>query len=151
MKSKIVPLLVGLMLSTIMFGQKAESPLKIILKLDDFPAHLETSTKVLDYLFEKDIKAGLGVIAANLNDSSTNILRHYINRKSKGKTNLFEIWHHGLYHEKFPDFTYEEQKARFEKGDSIDWVFRCMLSVHQEIARIVILRELFQRIQTIMC
>ena len=119
MKSKIVPLLVGLMLSTIMFGQKAESPLKIILKLDDFPAHLETSTKVLDYLFEKDIKAGLGVIAANLNDSSTNILRHYLNLKSKDKTNLFEIWHHGLYHEKFPDFTYEEQKARFEKGDSI--------------------------------
>lgn len=109
----------GLMISSLTFGQKVQSPLKIILKLDDFPEHIEIFKQVLDYLSERDIKAGLGVIAGKLDDSSTNFLRSYLKIKSNDKTNLFEIWHHGLYHEKFPDFTYEEQKARFEKGDSI--------------------------------
>jgi len=71
------------------------------------------------YLCEKNVKDGLGVIAANLNDSSTAILRPYLKKKAKDKTALFEFWHHGLYHEKFPTLTYEEQKARFEKADYI--------------------------------
>lgn len=114
--------LIALCFCVSLAAQTTQQPVKIILKLDDFPSHpvkCNINKEVMDFLVEKNVKASFGLIAGFLNDSSSAILRPYLKLKAKDKTALFEFWHHGLLHEKFPELTPAEQKKRFEKADSL--------------------------------
>jgi len=56
MRRKLLSLLGCFILSTFLFGLKAESPVKVFLKLDDYPAHpvkCNITTDVLDYIYAK--------------------------------------------------------------------------------------------------
>jgi peptidoglycan/xylan/chitin deacetylase (PgdA/CDA1 family) len=99
----------------------AEAAPKIILKLDDLfvkdgvCAFLPT----MDYLVNKQLKAGLGIIAGRNDSTALKILMPYLQATNSSGEKLIEIWHHGLDHSKteFKDSTYEYQKQHFEQAD----------------------------------
>ena len=96
---------------------------KIILKLDDIgvkQGKLQCSL-TLDYLVQKKLKAGLGIIAGRNDSTVLATLSPYLKATNLKGEKLIEIWHHGLDHSKteFKDSTYEFQKAHFEQADKL--------------------------------
>jgi len=96
---------------------------KIILKLDDFQASKGNCPclPTMDYLIQKQIKAGFGAVAGKFDSTASGILNPYLNATNKKGEKLFEIWHHGLDHKR-PEFagtSYEYQKAHFEQADQL--------------------------------
>lgn len=96
---------------------------KIILKLDDIGVKKSVlqCRPTLEYIVQKNLKAGLGIIAGR-NDSTTfATLKPYLSATNSKGEKLFEVWHHGLDHSKteFKDSTYEFQKAHFEQADKL--------------------------------
>jgi len=92
----------------------------IILKLDDLKAPNNTCSSIpaLDYLKEKQIKAGFGAIANTFDATSLTTLAPYLNATNGKGEKLFEIWHHGLDHVS-PEFlgtTYAYQKSHFDQA-----------------------------------
>ena len=73
---------------------------KIILKLDDLGSHNNTSTAqpVLDVLLQRQIKAGIGVIAKTLDSTAMTAYGKYLSATNAKGEKLFEIWNHGLDH-----------------------------------------------------
>ncbi|NNU33856.1 hypothetical protein HK413_06310 [Mucilaginibacter sp. S1162] len=73
---------------------------RIIIKLDDPGSRngRSSAAPVIDILVQRKIKAGLGVIAAQL-DSTAGIAydKYLITTNDKGEK-LFEIWNHGFDH-----------------------------------------------------
>jgi peptidoglycan/xylan/chitin deacetylase (PgdA/CDA1 family) len=109
---------VGLFFSAFSFSAP-----KIILKLDDLSVKKGICEFVptLDYLIQRQIKAGLGIIASRNDSTALQTLMPYINAKNTKGDNLFEIWHHGLDHVR-PEFLgtgFEYQKSHFEEADQI--------------------------------
>ncbi len=95
-------------------------PLRIILKLDDLKALNGTCAfkPILDYLIEKQVKAGLGAIADYFDNTSIATLSAYINATNGSGDKIFEVWHHGLNHvdPEFKGTTYDYQKAHFDQA-----------------------------------
>lgn len=94
---------------------------KIILKLDDLSTEngICRCIPTFDFLINKQIKAGFGVIANRFDNTAINTLKPYLNAKNEKGEPLFEIWNHGWDHVK-PEFsgtTYEYQKSHFEEAD----------------------------------
>jgi peptidoglycan/xylan/chitin deacetylase (PgdA/CDA1 family) len=118
---KVLFLLIGILFFTAGYGQ-SNKPVKVIIKLDDFPASYKnqsTSKEVLDFLCENDVRVGIGVIASHLDKKSVEFLKPYITKKDKSGKPMFEIWHHGMYHKPFANAPYEDQKERFNMADSV--------------------------------
>lgn len=117
MKTK--PILItclGLMLSAFSFAAP-----KIILKLDDLSVKNGVCgfAPTMDYLVQKQLKAGLGIIADRNDRTALKTLKPYLRATNLKGEKLIEIWHHGLDHSKteFKDSTYEDQKLHFELAD----------------------------------
>jgi peptidoglycan/xylan/chitin deacetylase (PgdA/CDA1 family) len=114
--------IIAVCLSIIISNSPFASP-KIILKLDDLSVKKGICEFVptLDYLLQRQIKAGLGIIASRNDSTALQTLMPYLNVKNSKGENLFEIWHHGLDHVK-PEFlgtSYEYQKSHFEEADKL--------------------------------
>lgn len=96
---------------------------KVVLKLDDIAVKkgVLQCTPVLDFLVEKKIKAGLGIVAGKNDSTALATLLPYLKATNAKGEKLIEIWHHGLDHRKseFRDSTYEFQKAHFEQADKL--------------------------------
>ena len=94
---------------------------KIILKLDDISVKngVCQCSSVMDYLVQKQLKAGFGIIS-NKNDYTVlSTLNPYLKAINSRNEPLFEIWHHGFDHIK-PEFQgtgYDYQKSHFEEAD----------------------------------
>lgn len=96
---------------------------KIILKLDDLQAKNATcpSIPTMDYLVDKQVKAGFGAVAIKFDSTALKVLTPYLNAKNRKGEKLFEIWNHGLDHVK-PEFsgtTYEYQKSHFKQANQL--------------------------------
>ena len=96
---------------------------KIILKLDDLSVKQSICQFIptMNYLVQKQIKAGLGVIANRLDSTALKTLNSYMNATNSKGEKLFEIWHHGLDHVR-PEFKgtgYGYQKSHFEQSDKM--------------------------------
>jgi len=95
--------------------------LKAILKLDDLSSlNGGNSFKIAtDYLAEKKIKSGLGIIGNRIDNKSKNTLMSLINMQDAESNDVFEIWHHGYDHviPEFKDHDYQYQKLHLSKGD----------------------------------
>lgn len=96
---------------------------KIILKLDDIGVKrgILQCSPALDYLVQKKLKAGLGIIAGRNDSTVLATLNPYLTATNSKGEKLFEVWHHGLDHSKseFRDSTYTFQKAHFEQADKL--------------------------------
>lgn len=114
--TRSILLLIGLTI-----GQHSFSAPKIILKLDDLFASKGVCpcAKTFDLLIQKQVKAGFGIIAGRLDDTSRETLKPYMEAVNSTGEKLFEIWHHGLDHvnPEFKGTPYEYQKAHFEDAD----------------------------------
>jgi peptidoglycan/xylan/chitin deacetylase (PgdA/CDA1 family) len=97
------------------------TPLKIILKLDDFYSNAgnSTSTPTLDYLVSKKIKAGLGFVSSRNDETALSIYSSYLNQTNANGEKLFEIWNHGYDHinPEFDGTTYAYQKKHFDDAN----------------------------------
>ncbi len=91
---------------------------KIILKLDDFSVKNGNcpAAPVLDYLVQKQVKAGIGFIAQRCDATAISTMAGYLNATNGTGQPLFEVWHHGLDHIKpeFKDTDYDYQKTHFD-------------------------------------
>lgn len=119
MRTKIIPAIyLALMLSAFSFATP-----KIILKLDDLSVKngVCAFAPTMDYLVQKQLKAGLGIIAGRNDSSALKTLSPYLQASNHKGEKLFEIWHHGLDHSKteFKDSTYAYQKLHFEQADKM--------------------------------
>jgi peptidoglycan/xylan/chitin deacetylase (PgdA/CDA1 family) len=72
----------------------------IIIKLDDLGSRNSHSTaeSVIDLLVQRKIKAGLGVIAAQLDSTAGTAYGKYLAATNDKGEKLFEIWNHGFNH-----------------------------------------------------
>ncbi len=115
---KITTICLALMLSAFSFAGP-----KIILKLDDLSVKngVCAFAPAMDYLVQKQLKAGLGIIAGRNDSSALKTLRPYLQATNPKGEKLIEIWHHGLDHSKteFKDSTYAYQKLHFEQADKM--------------------------------
>ena len=105
------------------FSQVTFSQPKIILKLDDLSVknNVCQCAPVLDYLVQKKLKAGLGIIAIRNDDTVLKTLLPYLKATNSKSEPLFEIWHHGLDHIR-PEFQgtgYDYQKSHFDEADRL--------------------------------
>ncbi|MDY0083602.1 MAG: T9SS type A sorting domain-containing protein [Ignavibacteriaceae bacterium] len=100
-----------------------KSKLKIILKLDDLQSKGGTcaAIPVLDFLKNKQVKAGFGAIAIKFDAGATPILKPYFEIKDDKGNQLFELWNHGLEHvtDEFSGTDYAYQKSHFDQGTQI--------------------------------
>jgi peptidoglycan/xylan/chitin deacetylase (PgdA/CDA1 family) len=109
---------------------RAKPPI-IVLKLDDLKQHYGGNVhprwqKVADYLREKKVKAGFGVICETLEKADPKYVEWI---KSRQQTGEIEFWFHGFDHkvhevggQKYNEFnmrSYEEQKERLEKSQKL--------------------------------
>lgn len=105
------------------FTPVVTKPIRIILKLDDLQAKNSScpSTAVMDYLIQKQVKAGIGAIANNFDNTALSVLSPYLNATNSTGDKLFEVWHHGLDHidPEFKGTTYAYQKAHFDQATQI--------------------------------
>jgi peptidoglycan/xylan/chitin deacetylase (PgdA/CDA1 family) len=96
---------------------------KIILKLDDLRATNESdkSARTLDFLVQRNVKAGFGVIANSLESNTFKNLLPYIKATNASGESLFEIWNHGYDHAcpEFSNRTYDYQETHFEQADQL--------------------------------
>jgi len=96
---------------------------KIILKLDDLQSKGGTcaAIPVLDFLMNKQIKAGFGAIAIKFDAAALNVLKSYIDAKNIDGDQLFEVWNHGLEHvtDEYSGTTYEYQKLHFDQATQL--------------------------------
>ncbi len=101
---------------------------KIILKLDDISIEKNkcSSSYVMDYLIQKNIKASFGVVANLIDSTAKNTMANYLDKTDNYGNKLFEIWNHGLDHKKhndnLPEFSgtgYDYQKQHFEQATNI--------------------------------
>lgn len=103
-----------------------EAAPKIILKLDDLSVKngVCAFTPTMDYLVQKQLKAGLGIIAGRNDRTALKTLRPYLQATNPKGEKLIEIWHHGLDHSKteFKDSTYEVQKLHFLISEGCEFV-----------------------------
>jgi peptidoglycan/xylan/chitin deacetylase (PgdA/CDA1 family) len=119
MKSTVFVLfLLGFLMCESSFGQP-----KIILKLDDMQAkHNQCpSIPVMEYLIQKQIKAGFGAIADRFDSTAYSVLHLYLMAKNSNGELLFEIWNHGLEHirPEYKGSSYAYQKEHFERSTQI--------------------------------
>ena len=110
-----------IILFSVFFSELIFSAPKIILKLDDLSVKngVCQCLPVMDYLVQKQLKAGFGIIASKNDNSVLFALTPYLKAKNPKNEALFEIWHHGLDHIK-PEFQgtgYDYQKSHFEEAD----------------------------------
>lgn len=100
-----------------------KSNLKIILKLDDLQSKGGTcaAIPVLDFLKNKQVKAGFGAIAVKCDAGATAILKPYFEIKDAQENQLFELWNHGLEHvtDEFSGTDYAYQKSHFDQATQI--------------------------------
>lgn len=108
------------------FGELAvikKNGIKILLKLDDLQAlnNVCPSSSVMDYLIQKQVKAGIGAIAKNFDNTAYSVMSPYLNATNSDGDKLFEVWHHGLDHidPEFKGTTYAYQKAHFDQATQI--------------------------------
>ncbi|MBC7398434.1 MAG: DUF2334 domain-containing protein [Mucilaginibacter sp.] len=73
---------------------------RIIIKLDDLGSRngRSTAAPVIDILVQRKIKAGLGVIAAQLDSTASVAYNTYLAATNDNGEKLFEIWNHGFNH-----------------------------------------------------
>ena len=105
------------------FSELIFSAPKIILKLDDLSVKngVCQCAPVLDYLIQKKLKAGLGIIAIRNDETVLKTLTPYLKATNSNNEPLFEIWHHGLDHIR-PEFQgtgYDYQKSHFDDADKL--------------------------------
>jgi peptidoglycan/xylan/chitin deacetylase (PgdA/CDA1 family) len=103
------------------FSELIFSAPKIILKLDDLSVKsgMCQCLPVMDYLLQKELKAGFGIISNKNDNTVLSTLTPYLKAKNSKNEVLFEIWHHGFDHIK-PEFQgtgYEYQKSHFVQAD----------------------------------
>ena len=115
-------ILLFLLFGLVQVGILSAAP-KIILKLDDLriSKNGSASSATLEYLKQKGVKAGFGIIANGIDETALSFLTPYINATNAKGEKLFEFWHHGYDH-KSPEFKatgYDYQKHHFEKADSL--------------------------------
>lgn len=105
----------------------AFASLKIIIKLDDFQAKNNTcpSVATMDYLVNKNIKAGFGAIANLFDATAASKINTYLNAKDSIGNKLFEVWNHGLDHvnPEFSGTTYEYQKDHLTQSTQLIYNF----------------------------
>ncbi|MES2276677.1 MAG: DUF2334 domain-containing protein [Bacteroidota bacterium] len=103
---------------------------KIIIKLDDIGVKNNSckASPVIDVLMKRKIKAGLGVIANNLDSTALNVFAKYLKATDAHGDKLIEIWHHGLFHtannppnnnREFEGTTFEFQLEHFNRADQL--------------------------------
>jgi len=103
---------------------------KIMLKLDDIGVKNNQckATPVIEILTSRKIKAGLGVIAANLDSTALNVFTPYLKATDAHGNKLIEIWHHGLTHTnnnppnnnpEFKGTSLQFQQEHFNKADKL--------------------------------
>jgi len=105
-----------------MSGLSTAAP-KIVLKLDDFQASKGfcPCLPTMDYLIQRQIKAGYGAVANKFDSTAIGILQPYLNATNHKGEKLVEVWHHGLDHKR-PEFagtSYEYQKAHFDQANQL--------------------------------
>jgi peptidoglycan/xylan/chitin deacetylase (PgdA/CDA1 family) len=78
-------------------------------------------TPTLDYLLQKQLKAGLGAVANRMDTTSKTTLNSYLNATNARGEKLFEIWNHGFDHVRpeFQETGYDYQKVHFEEADHL--------------------------------
>jgi len=97
---------------------------KIILKFDDLKVNKNLSCPsipTMEFLLQKKIKAGFGVIANQIDATALNELCPYLNATDSVGNNFFEFWHHGLDHVQ-PEFfgtSYAYQKLHFDSASHL--------------------------------
>jgi peptidoglycan/xylan/chitin deacetylase (PgdA/CDA1 family) len=81
------------------FGSVIAQP-RIIIKLDDLGSRNSHSSAepVIDILLQRKIKAGLGIIAAQLDSTAGTAYSKYLIAINDNGEKLFEIWNHGFNH-----------------------------------------------------
>lgn len=103
---------------------------KIIIKLDDIGVKRNycSASPVINVLLQRRIKAGLGVIAINLDSTALNVFAKYLKATDEHGDTLFEIWHHGLDHSnnnppnnnpEFKGTSFEFQQEHFNRADEL--------------------------------
>jgi peptidoglycan/xylan/chitin deacetylase (PgdA/CDA1 family) len=90
------PLIFILLLS---IGNAIAQP-RIMIKLDDLGSRngRSSAAPVIDILVQRKIKAGLGVIAAQLDSTAGIAYSKYLSATNDKGGKLFEIWNHGFNH-----------------------------------------------------
>jgi len=80
---------------------------KIILKFDDLADknNVCQAIPVMDYVMQKQVKAGFGAIADRSDATMLSVLTPYIDAKNEKGEKLFEIWHHGFWSDCFVTVT----------------------------------------------
>jgi len=116
------PIILTLLITIFCSGTMVAAP-KIILKLDDFQAGKGNCLclPTMDYLIQKQIKAGFGAVANRFDSTALLLLKPYLNATNSKGEKLFEIWHHGLDHKR-PEFamtSYDYQKVHFEEAKQL--------------------------------
>jgi peptidoglycan/xylan/chitin deacetylase (PgdA/CDA1 family) len=102
---------------------------RIIIKLDDLGSRNGRSSAepVIDLLVQRKIKAGLGVIAAQLDTTAGAAYGKYLTAINDNGEKLFEIWNHGFNHSnnnppannmEFKGTGYEFQKDHLVKAQA---------------------------------
>ena len=123
MVAKIKTKVAILLLVACLFCQYLYSAPKIILKLDDFRASNNTNNckDVMDFLLQRQVKAGFGAIANSFDNTSLATLTSYLNATNTSNQKMFEIWNHGLDHAcpEFSSQTYAYQKSHFEQANQL--------------------------------
>jgi len=93
------------------------APTKIVLKLDDLVNHRDGVhpgwQKVADFLAERKLKAGFGIIGNSLEGDTP---KYYQWLKDHAASGLVEYWHHGYDHK---EWTEGETKLQEFKGPSL--------------------------------
>jgi len=108
-----------------------QAPPYVILKLDDVGKQGNGRVpprwiKVADFIKERKIKAGLGIICNSLEGDSTQLIKWIQEQQATG---LFEFWNHGYDHkewqegdkklQEFKGASYEQQKEHFLKSQAL--------------------------------
>jgi peptidoglycan/xylan/chitin deacetylase (PgdA/CDA1 family) len=112
---------------TLLKASIPENKLKVILKLDDIGMGGKYATDAMEYLKMNNIKAGFGVVAKYLDNTSRTKLAPYLFATNALGDTLIEIWHHGLDHSRnasygeaeFKGVPYDIQKLHFDSANSI--------------------------------
>ncbi len=104
-------------------GEVKRNGIKIMLKLDDLQVlnGVCPSIATMDYLKQKQVKAGLGAIANRFDATAPSTLNSYLSAVNSEGDKLFEIWHHGLDHvdPEFKGTGYEYQKSHFDQATQL--------------------------------
>lgn len=119
-----------LVLSLLLLSGMLSAQPKVILKLDDIGVKNNrcSAEPVLNILLKRKIKAGIGVIAKQLDETTSAAMKKYLDATNSNGEKLIEIWNHGYDHSsnrppnnaiEFSGTSYQFQKQHLAMADSV--------------------------------